>query len=313
MPEKENKKGKGILIGLIALFLILNGVQFFLNYQKDKTQEAQITEQASQIEVMSSEAKEQLAKLESLESELKIAKDQAEQLGLNVEDLEAEIEAINQTKNYYLKNFMKPSVRREMNAKISNYEAMLNQQNEEIRKLKANNDSLFKETIVLKDTINTLGDSISLINQEVTTQAEELRKGRVLKANSFKITAIKNPEKDKTKYSSDHEYKSKDFVQTKLDFNIESNPIALIEEKEIFVQLISPDNEVIHNIEQGGGTFTVSEKKKLYTVKQNIMYDRSTKELSLIIDKIVDYESGTYKINVWCEGEIIGKSSFTIK
>ena len=182
MPEEEKKKGKGILIGLIVLLLILNGVQFFLNYKKDKEQETQLTEQASQIISMNSEAKAQLAKLESLEKELTLAKEKAKKLGLNVEDLEAEIGALKQTKNYYLKNFMKPSVRKEMNAKISNYEAMLNQQNEEIRQLKANNEIeiLGRVTDETADKLDQLGDSLT---QDEITQVCSLAKKVLVVSN----------------------------------------------------------------------------------------------------------------------------------
>lgn len=315
MPEKEKKKsgGKGILIGLIVLLLGLNGAQFFMNYKKGQEQNEKLTAQASKIEEMDATAKEQMSKIDELIAKAEALQAENEELGIANEDLDAEIGALKKTKRYYAKNFMKPSVRKAMEAKISNYELMLNQQNEKIRQLKARNDSLFKETIVLKDTINTLGDSILELDRVNHDQADELRKGRILQAKEFKIIAVKNPDKNKIKYSDDHLYKNKDMKQTQLEFEIGSNPIALIEEKQVYVQIISPDKEIIHDMNQGGGNFTVNDEEKIYTVKQNIMYNRDSQKLSLIIDKPADYTTGTYKINIWCENEVIGKSSFFIK
>lgn len=315
MPEKEKKNntGKGILIGLILLLLIFNGVQFYLNHQKEKKQQAEIEMQAATIDSVSTEVNEQLSHINSLLAEMKAAKEEATRLGLDMGDLEEQITVLKNEKDHYLRNYINPSVRKEMQTKISNYEVILSQKNEQIRQLKARNDSLFKETIVLKDTINTLGDSISLLDQENNNQAEELRKGRVLKVQNFEIHGIKKPEKGKYVYDYEHVYKNKEMVQTKIDFEIGSNPIALIGEKEIYIQIISPDRDVIHDMSQGGGKFMVKDTEKIYSIKQNIMYDRKTQPISLIFNRPADYEEGEYIIQIWCEDEVIGKGDFSIE
>ena len=102
-------------------------------------------------------------------------------------------------------------------------------------------------------------------------------------------------------------------VHSKIDFEISSNPIADIGEREIFVQIISPDENIIHDMDKGSGTFLVNNIKTIYSVKQNIMYDRKNQLVNIIFDRPEDYDEGEHKVKIWCENEVIGRGSFTIK
>lgn len=314
MSEKEKKSGgKGIFIGLIVLLLAGNILQFFLGYQKDVEQDEKITTQQNSLDTLQKEKTEFIAKITQLETELETAIKEKEALGIDVEGLKADLSKLRKDKAYYSANFIKPSVRKEMEAKLVNYELMLNQQNEEIRHLKAKNDTLFKSTVDLKKTIVTKNDTIQGLEQVKKDQAAELEKGRTLKANGFAVTAIKNPDKNKTNFEVTQIYKDKDLVQTQINFEIGSNPIAFIEEKAVYVQVLSPNKEVLHDMAKGGGKFTAEGKEMTYSIKQNIMYNRETKKVSLIFDKPAAYAIGKHEIRVWCEGKVIGTGSFTIK
>jgi hypothetical protein len=64
---------------------------------------------------------------------------------------------------------------------------------------------------------------------------------------------------------------------------------------------------------KGGGEFESDGQNLIYTVKQNIMYNRESKKMSLIVDKPATLTIGSHQVKVWCEGKVIGTGSFTIK
>ena len=314
MPEEVKKSGgKGLLIGLIVLLLAGNILQFVLGHLKDEEQDELITTQQSSLDSLNKEKTVFLAKITQLETDLEQAIKDKEALGIDVEGLKEDLSKLRKDKAYYSANFIKPSVRKEMEAKIANYSVMLNQQNEEIRVLKAKNDSLYKNTVLLKEVIVQKQDTINGLEKTKKEQQEELDKGRTLKASNFSVTAIKSPDKNKSKYEVSQIYKDKDIVQMQLNFDIGSNPIAFIEEKAVFVQVLSPSKEVIHDMAKGGGKFQAEGKDQIYSVKQNIMYNRDAKKMSLILDKPAPLALGTHTVKVWCEGKMIGTGSFTIK
>ena len=255
----------------------------------------------------------QISKLDSIQAKLEEIVAEKESLGEDVAALEATIEKLKNEKNYLARNFLKPSVRREMEAKIVNYEGMLNKQDQELLVLRARNDSLNKYTVILKEEIVVKQDTIAALEQVREEQREEIEKGRVLRADKFKVTAVKNPKKNKLKYSDSQIYRNKDLKQTQIEFEISPNAIALIGEREVYVQIITPDNDIMHDENKGGGKFTIDDEEKKYSVKQNIMYDKNAQDVKLIFEKPADFNSGRHKIRVFCEGHNIGSGEFTVK
>jgi hypothetical protein len=315
MPEKEQQKsgGKGLLFALIGLLVAGNIGQFIWSYQKDGKQDTQITEQKTKIDSLSKEKEEAIAKISQLEFDLQAAIAKSDSLGLNVEDLKTQLSQLQREKRNLLssKNTSASELAL-LRDKIANYELMLRQQEDDIRKLKAQNDSLDKYSGELKTTIVAKDDSIFKLDQNNKYLQGELEKGKELNASGFSVTAIKNPDKNKTIYLPTQTYRDKDIIQAKVDFEIGANQIADIEEKEVYIQIVSPNKEVLYDNAKGGGSFTADGKTQNYSMKQNIMYNRSTKKMSLVWDKTSELAVGNYQIKVWCEGKQIGTGSFII-
>lgn len=317
MDKKESPQkldsGKAILIGLLALLLVGIVFQFFWNrsenQEKDETIEAQ-TETISEQKVTLDKT---IAKMDSIQLKLEEVRAEKEALGQDVTELNKQIETLVADKNRFKANYMNPSVKLEMKAKIANFEVMLRQQNDQIRDLKARNDSLLNENVGLKKNIITLKDTVAVLGQLNSDQKVELEKGRKLKALNFTVSAIKNPEKEKKKTNDDQVYRDKDMTQTEISFDLGSNPIALIEEKAVYVQIIGPNGDVIHNMAKGSGKFLKNGKEMIYSIKQNVQYNRTKKGLVMNFEKPADYQSGTHTIKVFCEDHLIGSTEFTIK
>lgn len=317
MDKKETPKKSGLVTGILIglLILLLAGIvfQFFWNKTKQQEKDDTIVAQTETITEQKTTLDNTIAKMDSIQFKLEEVRAEKEALGQDVSELTYQIETLTADKKRFKANYMNPSVKREMNAKIANYEEMLRQQSDQIRDLKARNDSLFKENVVLKEDISALNDTVAELVQLTDDQEDELEKGRKLKASDFTISAIKNPEKGRKKTNTEQVYRDRDMVQTEINFVLGSNPIALIEEKSVYVQIIGPNGDVIHDMAQGSGKFMTGEKEMIYSIKQNVQYNRNMKELVLNFEKPADYQPGTHTIKVFCDEQLIGATEFTIK
>ena len=315
---KQNKGGRNLLIILAVLLLGLNIFQFWWSTQNEKAKNQIISEKETIITEKNTVIDSQLLEIDSIASSFEKIKAEKEALGLDVSSLEEQLEKIRKDRNYYARNFIKPSVRKEMEATIKNYKNLLNEQENTINNLTATRDSLFKENVVLKEEMTHIHDTILELEKIQHDQEEELNIARRLKASGINITAVKNPEKGKTKYEATQIYRSKDLVHTQIKLNIDPNPVALIEQKEIYVQILDPDKKVIYNNDKGSGTFTIQKDESnsrdiKYTVKQNITYKRKTETLDLTFENPTEYSSGIHTVHIWCENIVIGTGTFTVK
>lgn len=318
--EKQNqgKVGKSLLILLALLLIGLNIFQFWWYQKQNNEQKEIIVEKNNLLEEKSTLIDSQLAELDSLTASFERVKAENEALGLDVSSLETQLEKIRKDRNYYARNFIKPSVRKKMEATINNYKNLLLEQEEKINALTADRDSLFKENFSLKEDINQINDTILELEKIQNDQEKQLKIARRLKASQIKVTAIKNKEKGKTKYDNEQEYRSKDLEQTQIEFIIEPNKLALIEEKEIYVQVLDKDKKVIYNNDKGSGVFNIQKKddKKeelIYSMTDNLTYQRKTVNKKFIFENPVKYEPGTYQVRIWCEDAVIGSSTFTVR
>ena len=258
---------------------------------------------------------ERKAEIEDLQGRLENVIAEKEALGLEVDDLKVQLEDLEKVKKQLSRSYGRLNKAKNT---IAQYERMLREQEAEIHSLRAQvaqQDTIIK---VLKVEKIALQDTISKKQEESVYEKEEKEKGKKLVAKGFKI-GIKDS-KGRIKYKYDKRqggyiYKTKDLVKNSyIEFTIAENPIANIESKEVYVQLLDPANTTIYDLQKGGGDFEDTEGNSLfYTSKQDITYNRSAQKLSIDYSRGTKFEKGTHKINVFTDGILIGSGQFIIK
>lgn len=308
---KENNKssntGKIVLIILTVLLLGLNAVQFYFNH----TQKKKIVEKDTQIEEQGTQIKEQIAKLETLESELSTKSAELEALGADNSELNDQLKDL-QSKIAYAKS--RPNIShsklRELRAQVAQYSNMLKQQEATIADLTKKLN--IQDTMItdLKIEKTALIDTVSNKNSKITYLSDEVEKGKKLKAHDFIVTAVKKSGKE----HFDEIYKSKELHKVKVDFTVGENPIADIEQKDVYVQIVEPNGSTIYDLQQGGGELKKADgSSTFYTIKNTVTYNRSAQKLTINYQKNSEYTSGSHKINVFADGLLIGSGSFQVK
>ena len=180
--------------------------------------------------------------------------------------------------------------------------------------------------IVQIDSLNTLNLQLTSDLDETTTaltetkverdqfksdaefQAAQVKKGSKLQAYNINSGALKMKLNNTTEATT----KAKNTVQLKSSFTISENPITNPGKKTVYLQVIAPDGKTLqlssgNIIETDGGSVPYSDKKDIdyqnERIDMTIYYLLNGKEI----------EKGNYKVKIYCQGQLIGTDSFTLK
>jgi uncharacterized protein (DUF3084 family) len=298
-----------ILYVIIGLLLAGNAVLIYMNFNKNKENKA-LTVQAEEI---SADLKATEIKLDSISQVLDTKIADLEQKGKDITELtalkdqlekdKAALVADGKAKTFSLQKYQD---------RITQYEAMLNKKDEEIKRLKDTNVELLTETTQLKEKQNKLSDSISGINQEKSKLQEQVNMAAALKAESITVHSISG--KGKERDSKDSEFKAKNVDKIKIDFRLAENKLTKIEGKTIYMRVIEPNGVALSESLAGGGSFTVDGRELSYTQKQDILFDNSHQGVAFVFKKSNgEYMTGKHTVEFYSEGFKIGQGTFTIK
>ncbi len=300
--KSTNKNKRTLIIAVIALLLIVNGVVYYMDYREKQELKAEINSKNTEL-------LETYEKLTQISSELDRKIQEIEALGGDVAELQqakAELEA----EKEQLTRSASIAQRRygEIREKVQGYETLLKQKDVELTRLRALSDSLYAENTNLKTTQNKLSDSISLITEKRAELQKKVNVASRLKAENIKVLAVNKRGKER-----EGEFRDRQVEQLKVTFNLADNPVAPIESKDILLRIIDPDGNVLFDVATGSGTMMINKREEFYTARQEILFDNTRQQLTFMYEKESDYEDGTYQVELYAEGYLIGTEKFTVK
>jgi cell division protein ZapB len=296
-PRKNNKAA--IIIALMAIVIIIQGIKIYLDSKEKQEVRTQLSSTEEELATTMQRMQEIRAELDE-----KIA--EVTKLGGDVADLErAKLEI----ENDLARN--KRATGKEIKAlkdRVEGYELLLKNKDEEIEKLKSVNKELVTENRSLKTQKNQLGDSINRLSQSKEDLTAKVAIASQLKAENVKIVAVNDRGKER-----DSPFKSRQVGKLKIEFNIAENNVAPIEGKKVMIRIIDENNQVLFDVARGSGTFMFNNKEEFYTASQEILFDNTKQKLSYLYDKGSEYPSGSYTLEIYTEGYLMGTGKFVVK
>ena len=291
--QKSNSKLKAV-IGVLALLLIVSLGYIFKMTTDAKTLQTEIKDVKSEKESV----------LKDL-TELKATYDAAiaENTSMS-EELIAERDKVVKLMNELKKS--KGDV-----ASLSKYKQQYNNLEQKMRNLMAEVEVLKKEN----QTLTTNLDSTKVIledsknyNQVLVGQNEELAK-TVEKGSKLAITNLKTGAYKLR--SSGRQIATEKASRTdmlKINFTIAENKIAKSGDKVYYVQVIDGKNNVLGD----KATISFGDTNLTYSFTTTVKYENKTVDVSEQL-KGKDFAKGTYFVNVFDKGELVSKTSFSLK
>ena len=127
-------------------------------------------------------------------------------------------------------------------------------------------------------------------------------------AEEIQVIAVAKSGKERTGV-----LKNRQLAKLKVAFKITKNEVAPLEAKEIMIRVIDENDQVIFDVNRGSGSFIIDGKETFYTASQDILFDNSGQQLTFIYEKGSVYDPGTYKMEVFTDGYLMGAVSFAVK
>ncbi|GAB3850184.1 hypothetical protein GCM10028822_15230 [Hymenobacter terrigena] len=310
-PEPRSNNSRVLLwVALVLVLLGINGVLFYLNQQKGQQNEVLTTE----VKAKDSKLQEQIKQYEALKADFERQSQELQALGLSNDSLEAKIASVN-ADLLKLRSFKAGSFsiaqQNLFKKRAQNLESQLRKKDDDIAQLKKDNESLYTETTTLKEKQNKLTDTISTVVRSNKELSEKVSVASRLQADNIHVAIItaKNKEKDDDK----EEFKAKRVEKIKITANLARNDVSPKETKAIYLRILEPDGAALYNLSTGGGTFTVDGQEAFYTQKQDVVYDNTRQKLEFVYAKGAEYKKGLHTVELYESGQLMGKTTFTLK
>lgn len=196
------------------------------------------------------------------------------------------------------------------------------QMNREIETLR----SIMKSYVVQIDSLNTLNVKLTsdldqtntklttttqerdMYKQDAEQKTEQVKKGAKLQAYAFSSVGLKMKLNNTTEESN----RAKSVVQIKSSFTISENPITTPGQKVVYLQVINPEGRTLQN--RSTNVVQIDGLPVSYSDKKEIDYQNQRVDLSIYYDfRGEEAVKGNYKVKVFCDGNLIGTDSFTLK
>ncbi len=286
---------------LIAILVLLFSVVIFFFWQ-NKQLEAERQRQQQEIS-------ETYLKLDSVSTELDIRIETIKELGGEIDTLVALKEQLeNDKKNLLVSQRNQRTRINQLNERVSGYRELLLIKDQEIEELKVLNTQLVEENTTLKVEKNELNESISKLQQNT----EELE-GKVAVASRLQIEGLAVYAVNASGRERLGEFRNRHINQLKIQFTVLDNEIAPIEGKELLLRVTAPDGNVLFDVTRGSGSFTFDGRELFYTAKQEILYDKTSQQVTYMYDKGSDYDVGQHKVEVYTDDYLMGTGVFMVK
>jgi myosin heavy subunit len=291
--QNGNSKLKAV-IGLLALLLIISLVYIFKLTSDAKTLETTITTTKSEKEdvmkdlaALKATYDDAIAENTAMSDELIAERDKVVKLMAELKATKGDNASLQKYKSQY-----------------KALEVKMKGLMQEVEVLKAQNQDL---TTHLDSTKVVLEDS-KKYNQVLVGQNEELAK-TVEKGSKLTITNLKTASyKVRSSGKQIATDKASRTDMLKISFTVAENKIAKSGDKTYYVQVIDAKNNVLGD----KATISFGDTSLTYSFTTTVKYENKTVEVSEQLPG-KDFEKGTYFVNVFDKGELVSKSSFSLR
>jgi hypothetical protein len=180
-----------------------------------------------------------------------------------------------------------------------------------VKQIDSLNTLNIKLTSVLDETTTKLTETTNerdTYKQDAEQKSEQLKKGAKLQAYGFNSEALRMKLNNTTEPTS----KAKNAVQMRASFTIGENQIASTGKKAVYLQIITPGGKILQN--KANHVMETETGQQAYSDKKDIDYNNQAIDLTIYYDlKGQEVEKGNFKVKIYCEGQLIGTDSFTLK
>ena len=188
-----------------------------------------------------------------------------------------------------------------LKAEIASLREVLRSYIMQVDSLNRINQSLNEENTQIKEQISVANTQITSLSTERNELKDKVNIAAQLDATGFWVTPKDKKGKDAKKV--------KDVKKFAFGFTIVKNVTAQNGQRTLYARILKPDNSVMGK----KGTFPYENTNLEYTEKKYIEYTGEEEKVTMYSDVAEFLEAGTYKLFLFCDKQMIGQTTFTLK
>ena len=170
-------------------------------------------------------------------------------------------------------------------------------------------DSLNRLTAQQKEIIADVTKKYNAASRQISNLSEEkknLTKTVTLAAQLDATNISVQPTNKRGKTAK----KVKDIVKFKINFSIVKNITAETGERTLYIRITKPDNDVL--TKNPSNTFPYENRELGYSIKKYIEYNGEEQNITVYWNVEEYLYAGTYRVDLFADGTLIGSQSFTL-
>jgi cell division protein ZapB len=310
MSEHQLPPRKGNTIFFIGIILLLAGIIIYQQILRSEDKEI-ITQSEMVISEKSAELDKVSGRLADIQKELDEKLKEIVKLKGDTSSLAGLRRQIERDLRWSrAKNQKSLALIGDLQDRIEEYERNLLAKDKEIEDLREKFNSASKDNRALKNSLVEKEEQIQSLAVKNDNMSQKLNIAKKLKAESIKIIVIDKKGKEK---EEEDDYKAKWISKLKINYSIAENQLADIGNREVFMRILGPSGEFLGDPGSGGGTFSLEGNETPYTSKMSFLFDNKQNPPPFTWEKGSPFSTGTYTIELFCEGYKLGQANFKVR
>lgn len=304
---ENQKSNKGVYIAAIVLLLLLNGVLGYLLYVNNS--------EKKDLEVAKQELDNQyqgvLTDLEARKAELEQYRGKNAELDSIIAVRQAEIDKYKgEIESLLRKGKITASELSKARQLIEKLKAENKELQGKVEELTRANEMLTQENQQLGKSLEEEKRTKEAIAQEKENLSKKVALGALLKLNNLKVYGVNI----KSNGKEDETTKLKKVDKLKISFETGENKIAEKGILKLYIRVINPKGETIAVRDQGSGTLKLADSGDdvQYSRVAEVDYQQTNKKVTVDWSSNINLE-GTYKVEIYQSGYLIGKGEVKLK
>ncbi len=173
----------------------------------------------------------------------------------------------------------------------------------QIDSLNISNENLRAENTEVKAQYRRVKEVKESLEQQKTTLEQQVNIASTLQANQI-VVEIEKKRGRKTKFADKVE-------KINICFQVWENAIATSGQKDFYVRIARPDELVLAHSEEN--LFNFEGKEIVYSAKRTLNYNNSIMDACIYYENIEELIPGTYNVDLFTDGKLIGTAAFALK
>ncbi len=172
----------------------------------------------------------------------------------------------------------------------------------QIDSLNTLNKRLINENVSYRKEITTARLRADMAEEKAAELDNKVRAGSVIRARDIRMEALNERSKPVTRI--------KNAARLRVDFVLTANDLASPGEKAVYVRITSPDGYALTT--EAMPTFEFEGERLSYSAMREVDYQNQDLEVGIYFNS-TGFAAGTYLVQLYCEGRMIGSSQIVMR